>query len=76
MTPAPLETFADRMRFARKMQSISQATLAKRAGLPASTIGALEHGGHIPRADHAIRIAKAMAVRTDWLIAGEGRRDR
>lgn len=71
-----LKTLSDRMRAVRHERGMTQADVSLLSGLAPSTVGSLEHAGHMPRADHAIRVARALGVQTDWLVAGEGTKDR
>lgn len=44
--------------------------IARAAGIPASTMHSIMHGT-IPRADNAVRLAKALGCSVEWLITGE-----
>jgi len=47
---------------------LTQAALAERAGLDPSTVGAVERGLRVPRADTAFRLAGALGVPVDKLF--------
>ena len=66
-----MKTFADRLKFARKLRRMSQADLAQRAGVAQSTIGNIEAGRGQSARDLA-SIAAALEVEPIWLHLGRG----
>ncbi len=47
------------------------APVARIAGIPASTMQSIMQGT-IPRADNAVKLARALGCTVEWLITGEG----
>lgn len=62
------EAFRRRLAQARDARAISQGELAKRTGLPASSISHFEGGGRKPSFDNLNRLADALNVTTDYLL--------
>lgn len=62
------EIFGQRLSSARDAREISQGELAKKSGLPASSISHFEGGGRKPSFDNLRRIADALDVTTDYLL--------
>jgi transcriptional regulator with XRE-family HTH domain len=60
--------FPDRLQSARDKRDISQQELARRAGLPASSISHFEGGGRKPSVDNLRRLANALDVSADFLL--------
>jgi transcriptional regulator with XRE-family HTH domain len=56
----------------REAANISQAKLAKAAGIPVGTLRNLEQGRRIPRLDTAIKLARALGVTLDELTGDGG----
>ncbi len=66
-----LITLGERLKFARKKRGLSQASLAKLAGVAQGTIGNLESGERkSPRG--LLSIARALKVDPNWLETGKG----
>src|SRR5690606_21548425 len=57
------------LRRIREARSISQADLARRAGISRVAYGAIEAGRSRPRVDNLLRIAAALGVRLEQLLA-------
>ncbi len=51
----------------REEKGVSQAKLAKAAGIPVGTLRNLEQGRRVPRLDTAIKLAEALGVSLDEL---------
>lgn len=68
-----LETFALRLKDARKARGLSQAKLAHELGLRQSAIGNLEAGSREKPRD-VLQMASALGVRAEWLLHGKGPR--
>lgn len=62
------DAFRARLASARDARDISQGELAKKAGLPASSISHFEGGGRKPSFDNLNRLADALNVTTDYLL--------
>lgn len=62
--------FGDNLRHARKDAGLSQEEAGIRASLHRTEIGLLERGERIPRIDTAIKLAGAVGVPLDALLAG------
>lgn len=62
--------FGENLRCARKDADLSQEEVGIRASLHRTEIGLLERGERIPRIDTAIKLAGAVGVPLDELIAG------
>jgi transcriptional regulator with XRE-family HTH domain len=62
--------FSDRLRFAREtLRKLSQSELAERAGLQPSAVSHFETGRRSPSFDNLRRLADALDVTTDYLLA-------
>ena len=62
------ELFAERLRNARETRAVSQADLAKKAGLAPSAISHFETGTRRPSFANLRRLADALEVSTDFLL--------
>src|SRR3546814_5370774 len=62
------DAFRRRLATARDSRKISQGELAKKTGLPASSISHFEGGGRKPSFDNLLRLADALDVTTDYLL--------
>lgn len=62
------DLFPTRLVQARELRGFSQVDLAKRAGIPASSISHFESGTRKPSFDNLRRIANVLAVSTDFLL--------
>ena len=60
--------FAERLREARRIRDLDQAELARRAGLPASSISHFEKGSRKPSFENLRRLATTLSVTTDFLL--------
>ena len=65
----PSELFAGRLRAARQCRKLSQGALAKRSGLQPSAISHFETTGRRPSLENLRRLADALSVTTDYLLA-------
>lgn len=70
MKPFDLATLGGRIAFARKAQKLTQAELAKLAGIGQSSIALLE-GGSTKTPQRALELAQALQVSLEWLLHGE-----
>lgn len=64
----PSEIFPERLKAARDMRGWSQSELGARASMPPSSIAHFEAGARKPSFDNLARLAKALAVTTDYLL--------
>jgi len=64
----PTDVFPERLRTAREKRGLTQAELAKRAGLQDSAISHFENGARKPSFDNLRRLADALDVTTDYLL--------
>jgi transcriptional regulator with XRE-family HTH domain len=62
--------FGENLRRARKEAGLSQEELGFRSSLHRTEIGLLERGARVPRIDTVIKIASALKIAPDELIAG------
>lgn len=65
-------TFGDRMAAAREQAGLTQAQLARRLGIKASTLRNWEQDLSEPRANRLSMIAGILNVSMMWLLNGEG----
>ncbi len=64
-----MDLIGDRVRAGRKARGLSQLELAEAAGVSRATVGALEHGRHMPAADAAVRLARVLGTTVEELCA-------
>lgn len=69
---AMIERTPNRVREHREARSLSQITLAERAGLSRQSVGAIEAGRATPAVDVALRIARALDCSVEDLFADVG----
>jgi transcriptional regulator with XRE-family HTH domain len=62
--------FAPRLKSLRRQAGLSQEELAKRVGVHTTHIGRYERGNSRPSADALARLADALGVSGDYLLAG------
>ena len=60
--------FPTRLRSAREQRGLSQAELAKKAGLQSSAVSHFETGTRKPSFDNLRRLADALNLSTDYLL--------
>ena len=65
-------TFGDRVAAAREASGMTQAALARRLGVRATTLEAWENDMSEPRANRLSMLAGLLNVSMMWLINGEG----
>jgi transcriptional regulator with XRE-family HTH domain len=65
-------TFGDRLAAARDNAKMTQAQMARRLGIKASTLKAWEQDLSEPRANHLSIMAGVLNVSMMWLMNGEG----
>ena len=65
-------TFGDRLAAAREQANLSQAALAKRIGVKASTVRKWEDDLAEPRANRLSMVAGVLGVSMGWLMNGAG----
>lgn len=66
-----VETFAQRLLYARKQRGLTQKKLAKLCSISQSTIASYENGSRL-HARNFIELAQALHVNPNWLRTGEG----
>ena len=64
------EHFGANLKRARKRSGLSQEALAMRASLHRTHIGLLERGERLPRVDTAMKLAAALDIDIEDLLAG------
>jgi len=72
--PRPItdvDTFAQRLLFARRMRGLSQAALARASGVSQSAIASYENGSR-KSTQKIFRLAQALQVDPVWLSMGTG----
>jgi transcriptional regulator with XRE-family HTH domain len=70
---APAIALADRVRHARRLAKLSQATLAQRLGVVPSAVAQWEgRRGTSPTVANLARIAEVTGVAFEWLATGRG----
>jgi len=68
--PQPSRRFAANMRRLRRVAGISQEELAFRAALHRTQISLMESGSRLPRLDTLVKLAGALEVPIETLLAG------
>lgn len=69
-----MNTFGERLKAARKAHGITQAELAKLAGISQTTIADIERGRN-KGSTEVLKLAKSLEVSPDWLATGKGTRE-
>ncbi len=59
---------ADRIKFLREQQGITQAELAKQLGITRSSVNAWEMGISVPSTQYIVELAHKFKVSTDYLL--------
>lgn len=67
-SPKPSDIFPERLRAARVLRDMEQIDLAKKSGLPSTSISHFEAGNRKPSFDNLQRLAQALMVTTDYLL--------
>jgi ribosome-binding protein aMBF1 (putative translation factor) len=67
-----LDVYAERIRTVRIKKGWTQLELGYRSGVTPTHISRIESGKCYPRLDTVERIAFALEVKVEWLIAGKG----
>ena len=67
---AVAERFAENLASARKGAGITQEELSSRAALHRTEVGLLERAERVPRIDTLIKLANALGVEAQELLAG------
>ena len=62
------DVFGERLRAARDLRGMNQGELARKTGLPASSIAHFEAGGRKPSFENLRRLATHLNVTTDYLL--------
>jgi transcriptional regulator with XRE-family HTH domain len=62
--------FGQNLRHARRRAGLSQEQLGLRASLHRTEIGLLERGARVPRIDTLVKVAAALAIAPEELVAG------
>lgn len=65
-----IETFADRLRFARKAKGLGQTELAGKVGVSSGSVGNWEMGPSQPRPETLRKVAAILDVTPAWLLYG------
>ncbi len=65
-----MESLQARIKSTRITRGLSQAELAKRAGVSQPTVANWENGSHIPRQGVLEKIGEALGVTPVWLLSG------
>lgn len=63
--------FSERLKTVRKEKGLTQAELAEKAGIAVNSIRLYESGKIVPKLDTIARIARAMGVTANDLVAGQ-----
>jgi transcriptional regulator with XRE-family HTH domain len=66
----------DAIKDQRKLSGLTQVELAKRAGIPQSTISAWEKGANVPNVADCIKLADFYGISIDELVGHEVKKDR
>lgn len=66
-----METFGQRLRWARERAGLTQADIGQMTGLSLTALHRIEHDESKPRPTTATKLAKALHVRVEWLTVGE-----
>lgn len=64
------ERFGANLRRCRELADLTQAEVAQRASMNRTQIGVLERGERLPRIDTLVKLAGALEVSPDELLAG------
>jgi transcriptional regulator with XRE-family HTH domain len=64
------ERFGDNLRRCRKQAGLSQEEVARRASMHRTQVAVAERGERLPRIDTLVKLAGALEVSPDELLAG------
>ena len=64
----PSDAFPERLKNARLLRKLDQATLAAKSSLPPSSISHFEAGSRKPSFENLRRLSSALGVTTDYLL--------
>lgn len=67
-----MNSFGERLRFAREMARLTRSALAERIDRTPRTIERWEAGDTSPTAGDAVAVAKALGIEYEWLRSGKG----
>lgn len=68
-----LETFAERLNWARRAAGMSRRALSVKAGLAEPHVGMIERNLEAdPQGSTAAALAEALGVSIEWLVTGRG----
>lgn len=70
-----MDTFGERLRFARERRQISQSALARSIGVKPQSISEMETEPRAAASKHAVALAHALGVSAAWLAEGTGEID-
>lgn len=62
------QVFPDRLKEILKLRGLTHVSLGALSGLPTSSISHFIHGKRSPSIESLIKLAKALAVSSDWLL--------
>ncbi len=69
------DDLSSNVRAFRELRGLTQADLARRAGMQAASISHFEPGQRLPSLDSLVRLADALEVSVDMLLGRMGRTD-
>jgi len=67
-----MDTIGSRIKFARKLRSLTQEDVAKHFGINRVSVAQWEGRGNSPEPDKIPRLARLLSTTTDWLIDAKG----
>jgi transcriptional regulator with XRE-family HTH domain len=67
-----VETMGMRLRAAREQRSLKQSELADMVGMRPHSLWRYEAGRAAPGTPRLLKLARALGVRLEWLVSGEG----
>lgn len=71
MTFYPMETFGERLQYARKKKKLTQLELANKTGMSSQrAVSMWENNNAKPEIDTLVKVAILLEVSVDWLLTG------
>jgi transcriptional regulator with XRE-family HTH domain len=71
-----METFSHRLVFEMKRYGLTRRDLGDKTGIGMSAIAKWINGKLLPKSEQLLKLARVLDVQMEWLLTGEGRKER